>query len=54
MILVIGMIEGTFTGKKLSEFITDKKTDFVGARRVVNKQDRASDIANIAQKYIDT
>lgn len=50
-ILVQGMKEGWFTGKKLSDYITLQASDFVEARRVVNGKDRASDIARIAQDY---
>lgn len=50
-ILVTGMREGWFTGKKLSDYITLQKSDFVGARRIVNGTDRASEIAAIAREY---
>ncbi len=50
-VLVRGMIEGWFTGKKLSDYITSIKTDFRGARRIVNGTDKASDIAALAEKY---
>lgn len=50
-ILVTGMREGWFTGKKLSDYITLQKSDFVGARRIVNGTDRASEIATIAREY---
>ncbi|HKL44201.1 MAG TPA: SGNH/GDSL hydrolase family protein, partial [Candidatus Absconditabacterales bacterium] len=35
-ILVYGMKNGTFTGKKLSDFINDQKTDFYNARSIIN------------------
>lgn len=50
-ILVIGMKEGWFTGKKLSDYITLQKSDFAGARRIVNGTDRASLIAGYAKEY---
>lgn len=50
-IIVIGMKEGWFTGKKLSDYITLSKSDFVNARRIVNGTDRANDIANLAKEY---
>lgn len=50
-ILVHGMKEGWFTGKKLSDYITDAKTDYVGARRIVNGSDKAADIAALAKSY---
>jgi predicted chitinase len=35
-ILVLGMKEGSFTGKKLSTYINSGQTDFYNARRIVN------------------
>jgi peptidoglycan hydrolase-like protein with peptidoglycan-binding domain len=51
-ILVIGMRDGTFTGERLGQDIGDKVVDFVGARRIVNDQDRAQDIADIANRFL--
>lgn len=50
-ILVIGTLRGLFTGKKLSDFINDKKTDFKNARKVVNGLDKADLIAGYAVKF---
>lgn len=50
-ILVRGMIEGWFTGRKLGEFVGGHGTDFRGARRVVNGTDRAAEIARLAEDY---
>ena len=50
-ILVIGMVEGWFTGKKLSDYITLSKSNFVGARRIVNGTDKADVIAGYAKDY---
>lgn len=50
-ILVHGFIHGVFTGKKISDYITDYKTNFFNARRCINGTDRASLISNIAGKY---
>lgn len=52
-ILIVGMIEGWFTGKKLSDYITLQKSDFVNARRIVNGVDKAKEIADLAKKYDD-
>ena len=52
-ILVVGMVEGWFTGKSLSSYITLSKSDFVGARRIINGTDKASLIAGYAQQYND-
>jgi len=49
-IMVRGMRDGTFTGKKLADYF-GPKTDWVGARRIVNGTDRAADIANYAKKF---
>lgn len=51
-ILVGGMREGSFTGKKLSDYINGSKTDFAGARRIVNGTDKASTFANTAQQIL--
>ena len=50
-ILVDGMRLGTFTGKKLSDYINSGKTDFVRARRVVNVNNRAELIASYAVEF---
>lgn len=50
-ILVTGMREGWFTGKKLSHYITLGRSDFVGARRIVNGTDKAAQIAALARDY---
>jgi putative chitinase len=50
-VLVIGMREGWFTGKKLADYITLQRSDFVGARRIVNGTDRAENIARFAREY---
>lgn len=48
-----GMKNGIFTGKKLSDYINDKKTDFVGARRIINGTDKAELIAIYADKFYE-
>lgn len=50
-ILVVGMVEGWFTGKKLSDYINATRTDYVGARWIVNGTDKAKAIAEIAREY---
>lgn len=50
-ILLTGMIEGWFTDRKLSDYITLTKSDFINARRIVNGTDRAKEIADIAKQY---
>lgn len=50
-VLIDGMLTGAFTGKKLSDYITLKKSDFVNARRIVNGTDKAALIAGYAKEY---
>lgn len=45
-ILVIGMMEGWFTNKRLAEYFNQIANDPVGARRIINGTDRANLIAN--------
>lgn len=46
-----GMVHGSFTGKKLSDYIGGGKRDYVGARRIINGTDKARNIATIAEKF---
>lgn len=50
-ILVEGMKLGTFTGKKLSDYISEGRTDYVNARRIVNGTDKAGMIAGYAKAF---
>jgi putative chitinase len=50
-ILVTGSLEGWFTGKKLGDYITLSKSDFKGARRIINGTDKAAAIATVARAY---
>lgn len=50
-ILVEGMMLGTFTGRKLPDFVHSSTSDYTGARRVVNGTDRAGIIANYARDF---
>lgn len=52
-ILVIGMKEGWFTGKKLSDYLRIGYLDYKGARRIVNGTDKDDIIAGIAKDYED-
>ena len=47
-ILVNGFVQGWFTSKKISDYINDKKKDLLGARRCINGNDKAQQIADIA------
>lgn len=48
-ILETGMKDGSFTGKKLTDYINGSQTDYKSARRVINGQDRAAEIAGYAR-----
>lgn len=50
-IMFTGMTAGTFTGKKLSDYFSGGKTDWVNARRIINGTDKAKMIAGYAQKF---
>lgn len=50
-ILVVGSKEGWFTGKCLSDYITLQHSRFRDARRIINRMDKASEIAAIARDY---
>ncbi|MEM7522752.1 MAG: hypothetical protein AAF360_03145 [Pseudomonadota bacterium] len=50
-ILFEGMIEGTFTGRKLSDYFCGDREEWTSARRIVNGVDRASLIAGYARSY---
>ncbi|MEM7296007.1 MAG: carboxypeptidase [Pseudomonadota bacterium] len=50
-ILVLGMQQGWFTGKKLDDYITLQRSNYRGARRIVNGTDKAAAIAEIAREY---
>lgn len=49
-ILVQGMRDGTFTGKRLGDYVGNGRTDFHNARRVINGTDKADAIARLAQR----
>lgn len=45
----VGMVQGLFTGKKLSDYLNNQKTDYVNARRIINGTDKADIIAKYAK-----
>lgn len=53
-ILAGGMLAGDFNGKGfgLGHYVNETKQDFVGARRTVNIQDRAEEIAGYAKLFL--
>lgn len=50
-IMLMGMEEGWFTGKKLNDYLNDKTKDYVNSRRIINGTDKASEIAAYANKF---
>lgn len=50
-ILVRGMVEGWFTTKKLSDYMTTVRNDYVNARRIINGTDKAQLIAGYALRF---
>lgn len=51
-ILVDGMINGVFTGRKLSHYITNEKTDYTNARKIINGLDKAGAIREYANRFL--
>jgi putative chitinase len=47
-IMSLGMRNGYFTGKKLSDFINQNSCDYINARRIINSIDQAQKIAGYA------
>lgn len=50
-IMSYGMRNGSFTGKKLSDYVTSNSADYKGARRIINGQDQAQVIKNYAEDF---
>jgi len=50
-ILLLGMREGWFTGKKLNDYITGTRCDYYRARKIINALDKARTIARAADKF---
>lgn len=50
-ILSMGMRDGLFTGRRLSDYLNDEQTDYVNARRIVNGTDNARQIAEMARAF---
>lgn len=49
--LMIGCWKGWWTGKKLGNYLTNTKKDYVNARRIVNGTDKAEQIARYAEDF---
>ena len=52
-ILYKGMTEGVFTGRKLSDYFGTKKNDPVGARHIINGNDKDLLIAGYYRTFLD-
>jgi putative chitinase len=50
-IMRYGMRDGLFTGKKLGDYLTASKSDYVNARRIINGTDKAKQIASYATAF---
>lgn len=50
-ILIIGMIKGLFTGRRLADYFNNTDTNWINARRIVNGSDKASQIAKYAKDF---
>jgi putative chitinase len=50
-ILFYGMINGSFTGKRLSDYFSPTAADWVRARAIINGTDKQQLVAGYAQQY---
>jgi hypothetical protein len=50
-VLVHGFKTGTFTGRRITDYINTKKTNYISARGCINGTDKASEIAMLAEGY---
>ena len=51
-ILFAGMIEGLFSGKRLSDYFHDETADWSGARHIINGTDKADLIAGYGKAFL--
>lgn len=51
-VLVHGFKTGTFTGRKIADYINSDRCDFVNARRCINGLDKAHEIAAFAETFL--
>lgn len=49
--LVLGMIQGRFTGRKLSQFFTSTRSDWIDARTIINGHDQAATVAGFGLHF---
>jgi len=50
-IMSYGMVNGSFTGKKLKDYINSSQADYKQARRIINALDQADKIKGYADKF---
>ena len=50
-IMIEGMKEGWFTGRKLAHYFAHSKKDYLNARRIINGTDKMQMIADYANKF---
>jgi putative chitinase len=50
-VMFYGMINGTFTGRRLGRYFNTTSEDWVNARRIINGTDKANLIAGYAKEY---
>ena len=50
-IMFHGMMKGSFTGRKLSDYFNKDDDDWVEARRIINRLDKAHTIAGFGKDY---
>jgi predicted chitinase len=50
-ILIEGMRAGSFTGRRLGDYFDAGKSDWVGARKIINGNDRAALVAGYAKAF---
>lgn len=50
-IMFIGMEEGLFTGRKLSQYFNDVCEDPISARKIINGKDKAKQIAELYRNF---
>lgn len=51
-ILGYGFKHGTFTGRRMEDYVTASRCDFRNARRCINGLDRANQIAGLARQWM--
>lgn len=50
-VLVRGMQQGCFTGYKLSDFFNPHTCDWIGARKIINGNERAEEVAKVSEAF---